>query len=330
MMGSIGLYLAVPSQALLEPGDANKLAFTSSWMHLNGYVGKVESLPAEFDSGSAATGEALDTLRAEAKKFGSPRRLRQLVVERPNALADREPPPMLYASIVWLVQRSHESATRVVSFLQSLMESAGSSDDVKAGLQFLGSKAEEARTPIGPLISSLKMFKAGILDANNGLSVACKAGAQTLHQMQEIVGGLEVRVESLKKQIEELGFFGFRKKPELERQLQSLREELADNSACAEKLRTALGKLEPIMNEGFWLQSGVDDLVDFLDKLRKVWTTFGSGLTQLAADSSDAQLGDSVWMEKALGLDAAIRQWNAIGQAAKQFTVESLVDLPSD
>ncbi len=331
MTGSFTYNLAVPSAALLKYEDASKLALeTSSWVHLNRYVGKVENLPTAINSGIAASGTALEQLRKEALKFGSPKRLRQLIAENPNALADDEPPLMLYASIVWWVHRLHESAASVVSFSKSVMESAKSGADVKEGLQCLGHQAEKGRNPIGPLIASLKTFKVGILSANNDLSETCKIDAQSLQQMQESVGGMEYKVESLKKQIDGLGFFSSGKKKQLELELQSLRQQLVDKTACAEKLRAALGELEPILGEGYWLQSGVDDLVDFLDKLRKVWTTFGSGVAQLAADASDDQLEDQVWMKKALGFDEAIKQWTAIEQAAKQFIAESLVDIQND
>ncbi|MFZ4701329.1 MAG: hypothetical protein ACOYMG_14865, partial [Candidatus Methylumidiphilus sp.] len=237
--------LAVPSAALLKYEDASRLAFeTSSWVHLNCYVGKVENLTTEFNSGSAATGVALEKLRTETLKFGSPKRLRQLVAENPNALADDEPPPMLYASIVWWGHRLHESAASVVSFSQSVMELAKSGADVKEGLQCLGGQAEKARNPIGPLIATLKTFKVGILSANNALSETCKIDAQSLQQMQEAVGGMKYKVESLKKQIDKLGFFSSGKKKQLELELQSLRQQLADKTASAEKLRAALGELE--------------------------------------------------------------------------------------
>lgn len=333
MKGSLELnQAAVPSMGLLKFGDDSKLALeTSSWMHLNRYVGKVENLPEEFDSDSAAISEALDKVRSEAQGFVTPRQLRQLIQAHPDALADKQQPVMLYAGIVWLVQRLHASAASVVSTLQRLMELAGSSEDMKQGLQRLGSQAQDARNPIGPLIVSLKTFKAGILDANSDLSEACKTEAKALHQLQEAVGGLQVRIESLQEQIEQLGFLSSKKKKkDLQEQLGSLQQELGDNSARAERLRTALGELEPILDEGYWLASGVDDIVDYLDAMTKVWTTFGSGVGQLAADASSAQLEDSAWMKKALGLDNAINQWNAIDRAAKQFTLESLVDFLSD
>jgi len=60
--------------------------------------------------------------------------------------------------------------------------------------------------------------------------------------------------------------------------------------------------------------------------LRKVLTTFGSGLTQLAVDSASAQIGDPAALKRTLGLDEAVKQWTAIDQAASQFTVEPMVD----
>ncbi len=263
------------------------------------------------------------------RRFGSPRQLRQLLQGHPDALADQQPPAMLYAGIVWLTQRLHESAATVVSNLRSL-ELAGSGENKRQGLQLLGSQAQGARNRIRPLTVSLTTFKHGILDLNRGLSGACKSDATVLQQLQEAAGGLQVRVEGLQEQTRQLGFFGSKtKKKALEEQLGSLQQELADNSARAERLRTAFAELEPILDEGHWLESGLNDLVDYLDTMTKLWTTFGSGVTQLAADASSAQLEDSAWMKTALGLDDAIKQWNAIDAAAKQFTVESLVDLPS-
>jgi hypothetical protein len=328
-MASFTVNLTVPSVRLLTADDVSKLSFVmGSWVHLCSFIDKVESLPADFECGSEAAGKALDALRREAGSFGSPKALRQLLAERPDALAktDGPPSPLLYLQVVWLIQILHSSAGFVGSYLGSLAQLQGSSEDVKAVFRELGGAAEKARAPIGPLIDSLKAFKVRILSAYNDLSGACKTDAEALQKMQETVGGLQVRVESLQKQIGELGFFASKAhRTELEQQLTSANKELADTSARADKIRAALARLEPILNEGHWLGSGVDDLVEFLGNLRKAWTDFGSGLTQLAVDSN-VKLEDPVALRLALGLDEAIKQWTAIDQAARQFTVESLVD----
>lgn len=328
----VGVNLAVPSTAILKFDDPNKLAFdTSSWMHLKRYIGKVENLPAEFNGGSVATGEALAKLRSEARSFGSPKALRQALSENPNALADDNPPSMPYAAIVWLVQHLHDSAGNIVSYLQSLLGSArsvSSGSDVKAVLLELGRNADKARNAIGESIVSLKNFKGAILDANNAMSKACETDSELLHSKQERVGALNVQIEEVQRQIGELGFFSSKqKRKKLEEELQTLQQELEDIKGYSEKLRSLVGKIESILEDGAWLKSSLDDLVGFFDNVRKVWTAFGSGLTQLAADASDAQLEDLTFVKQALGIDKAIEQWTAIDQAAKQFTADSLLDI---
>jgi hypothetical protein len=322
----------LPGTVLLTGADADALALDRpSFTHLKNYLSRVEGLPADFETGSAATAEALNSVRAEVRLFGSPRELRRLLSQRPNALADEYPPPLLYGRIVAVAQRLHESATAVVSILQSLNEPGGSHGDVNTLLQLLGTKADNARAPIGPLAESLKTFKGGILAANRKLSAAAKADAEALREMQETVGGLRVRVQNQQEQLDRLGLLTTRQKRSgIEEQLHQLQRELADVSALAVKRRAALGLLEPIVESGQWLGSGVDDVVDFMETLSKVWTAFGSSVMQLAADSSSAELEDPAGREKALSVDEAVRQWSAIDRAAKEFVEESLVDVSSN
>jgi len=254
-MASFTLNLAVPSARLLAADDVGKLSFvTGSWVHLNSFMDKVESLPVDFECGSEAAGKALDALRREAQSFGSPKALRRLVRERPDALAktDGPPSPLLYVQIVWLVQRLHESAGFVGSYLQSLAELTGSSgnltENVKPALQELGGAIEKARAPIGPLIDSLTAFKVRILSAYNDLSGTCKNEADGLQKMQESVGGLQVGVENLQTQIDQLGILSTKaRRTQLEQQLASTSKELTETSARADKLRAAFSKLEPIL-----------------------------------------------------------------------------------
>ena len=325
-----GLNLAVPSTTILKFDDTSKLAFdTSSWMYRLRYISKVEKLPAEFSGISVATSEALNKLRSVAGSFGSPKGLRQLLTENPSLLADAQPPSMLYAAVVWLTQRLHESAASTVSFLQTLLESR-SGNDVKAGLQELGTNAGNVMRTISDLSGRLSAFKNEIIAANNALSSADKADTELLQRQQEEVGALQVRIEDVQKKIKDLGFFSSKqRRTELEQELDTLKQELNNAVAQSETHRAAIREIESILEDGNWLKSGLDDLMNFLDNLRKAWTDFGSGLTQLAADASDTQLGDLAFVKKALGLDDAIKQWKVIDQAAKQFTVESLVDIPT-
>lgn len=325
----LGLNRAVPSIGLLSRDDPATLGFdTTSWKHLNGYVAKLEALPAGFQGGSDASAAALDRLRALAAIFGSPKQLRRLIQEQPDALAADQPPATLYASVAWMVQHLHQSASSVVATLQAFPASVVAADDIRTGLRRLGADAQTARAAIGPLVVALQGFKADVIAANAALSQAYEAEAATLQQLQERSGALQVKIASEQARIEQLGFFSGGKKRELEQALQALTQEQEDTSARSETLRASLAAVEPIRDEGFWLQPGIDDLVNFLDGLRKVLTTFGSGVTQLAADAPDAQLAEPAGMQRLLGKDASIEQWTAIEAAAGHFLTRALIDFP--
>lgn len=325
----LGLNRAVPSASLLSHDDRDALGFdTTSWKHLNRYVAKVEGLPTTFQGGSEASAAALARLRPLAAVFGSPKQLRQLIQEQPNALAGDQPPASLYASVAWMVQHLHQSASSVIATLQSFPSSTTAAGDMRTGLQRLGADAQTARGAIGPLVAALKSFKANIVEANAALSEAYRTDAATLQQLQEQTGSLQVKLASAQTRIEQLGFFSAGKKRELEREQEALKQQQQDTSVRSEDLRAALAAIEPIQDEGFWLEPGIDDLVSFLDGLRKVLTTFGSGVTQLAADAADNQLADPAGMQKLLGKDASIEQWKAINEAASHFVARALIDFP--
>jgi hypothetical protein len=326
-MTELGYNLAVPGASLLDT-EGNKLALeTKAWTHFNRYLALVDRLPPDLPACSPRTAEALQTLRAQAALFGTPQRLRQLLKERPALLAAEQPPALLYAAMVWEMQRLHESAAAVISFLQSLAGAAGSSGKLpREGLQEIGRLGEQTRMPIAPLISALKGFKDTILSANGTLAAVSKTDAEALHKLQEELGGLQVKMGSMQKELAGMGFFSFGKKDDLEARLKALQTEFSENSARAEQLRLSLSRIEPILDEGYWVEPALNELVTFLEQLRKIGTSFGSGVAQLAADSSELQLQDAAWLGKKLGIDQAVNQWSAIDRAAKQFAVQALVD----
>lgn len=325
----LGVNRAAPMTVLLGRDDAKSLGFaTAPWKHLNRYVGAVEALPPGLEGGTAASSGALTTLRSLAEGFGSPKQLRQLILDQPDALTEDQFPSTLYAGLAWLIQHLHQSASSVVAILRNL-SSARSAGDLRADLQRLGRDADTARRAIGPLLAGLKSFQTEIIEANDALSSAYRADADTLRQMQEQLGSLQVRIASLQKQIEQLGILSARKKHELERQLDALKQQQQETSTRSENLRVVLAAIEPIQGEGFWLEPGLNDLISFLDQLRLVLTTFGSGMTQLAADASDAQLKDTTRMQTLLGMEASIQQWEAIAGAALQYLTQSTIDFPT-
>ena len=118
---------------------------------------------------------------------------------------------MLYASIVWLV-RAIASVSSLDRFIFAESAKVRFGVDVKAGLQELGTTAGMVMQPISNLSVLLSDFKNKIIASNNDSSKPCKADTDLLHRKQEEVGALRVRLESVQKQIDELGVFSSKKK----------------------------------------------------------------------------------------------------------------------
>jgi hypothetical protein len=327
MARSNGYTLAVPQAALDHADHGSALVFeTACWTHFTSYVGRVERLPAGFIADSAGVAPALAKLRRELQRFGSPAQLRQMLVEQAQALSGESAPAMLYGAIVWWIVHLQGTAASVLAILQGQVELVKTAADRKESLQWLGKLAGQARNQIPPLMEALNSFRLAVVAANDELADACTDAGAVLQQTQEAIGGLQVRVKNLEAQIAGLGLFGAHKKQDLLAQMHTLQKELADSLARAARLQAQLAALDAILGEGVWLDSGVGEVLDAMDHLRTAWTSFGSGMTQLAADASDAQLADPSWIEQVLDFGEAIRQWEALQLAASQFAAGALLD----
>lgn len=239
--------IATPKVSLLKHRDSSRLALeTNGWMHLNRYLGLIERLPAQSEDHTTA-GAAIERLRMQARVFGTPAMLRQLLARDPDALAAERPPSLLYGAIVWTVR--HLSASH------------------PAG-------PESVRESVSELLDSLSSFKAWTRSANRELSEAVKADGANLQALQEAVGGLQHRIASLHTQIAKLPFLATRQKREqLENDRQAAETELARKAAEAETRRQVLAQLEAITTEGAWLEAGLEDTTEFLTSAR---AAFGS------------------------------------------------------
>ncbi|NJM44811.1 MAG: hypothetical protein HC860_00535 [Alkalinema sp. RU_4_3] len=320
-----GQNIAIPNSNILGLNHVHQLACdTTAYRHLKGYLKQVNDLKvSEIDSLQFA----LAQVQHETLGFGSPQVLRQCLSGQPNILADQMPPDRLYAALVWLVQQLHLSSTLMTTTLQTLGREARSPHDVKEGLFRLGHHADSARQPIAALMDRLRTFKPAILRANDQLSEAYKAHTTKLHGQQERLGTLKVMIENLQQNIAKLNFLSSAQtRKKLDQELAVLQQELKDLSTETDQLRRAIGAVELVLEEGAWIATALDDITSFLENLRKLWTTFGTNLTQMAADATDDQLGNVDWLEKGLGLEQAIEQWTLIAQVAKQFVVAALVD----
>jgi hypothetical protein len=323
MPGFLGVNRAVPNALLVNSEDPARLELAStSWRHLSRYLSLVEEAP-EPHVGGTASAPALAELRSVVGEFGSPRQLDQ----RRRALLTDQPPENLHARIFWLIAGLHRSADFIAASLDGFPPAGGSLLQAKATLQQLGEAAAKARGAIGPLVEALKHFKSRILGANAALSEAYSRDAARLRLLQEEVGRLAAKSEGVQNEMARLGFFSSGKKHQLEQEIAALAGRQEEALREAEKLRRALSAIEPILNEGFWAESGIGDLVGGLDKLRSVLTAFGSAMTQLAADASEDQLRDTAAMAAALGKDAATHQWRAVAEAAQRFVEQNADDM---
>jgi DNA repair exonuclease SbcCD ATPase subunit len=318
-----GQDIAIPNSNIL--GLVHQLACdTTAYRHLKGYLQQVDGLKAV---GTDSLQAALAQVQHETQAFGSPKVLRQCLSSQPNPLADQMPPDLLYTALVWLVQQLHLSSALIITALQTLAREARSHQDVKEGLLRLGRNADKARQPIAALIVRLRAFKPKLLLANHQLSEAYRANTTKLHSKQERLGTLKVTIENLQQNIAKLNFLSSAQtRKKLSQELEALQQELQALSTETDQLRRAIAAVELVLEEGAWIPTALDDITGFLENLRKLWTTFGTNLTQMAADATAAQLGDLNWVKKGLGLGKAIDQWTLISQVAKQFVVDALVD----
>ena len=124
--------LTTPSNP--ESGQKSQFAlFSDSWIELQGYVGAATELPINKGSfeekygtvdGSKTVLECIDAMKgvqAASTEFGNPRSLRAKLIKDPGILASPEPPEEIYTHTVWLGQRVHDTATRLVSGYESVL-----------------------------------------------------------------------------------------------------------------------------------------------------------------------------------------------------------------
>lgn len=318
------LDIAVPSVSILSTDDNKKLCIDSiSWKHLLCFFSNVASIPVELTGVSSSTNTVISKLKSEAQEFGAQKQLNQYLNDSSDLLRDGRKPAMLYASILCLMQRLHDNASSIASSLQSLLEHSSGSD-VKILLQGMGTYAGITMNIISDTSGRLSLLKNKIIDANQELDSAYRHEVQLLCLQQSAIGSLQYRINNLHKgESRSKLFFSMRDSREHDIELQLLQHELRELEFQSETLRRAVGKMESVLDCGHWLKSGFADLLGFLEDLRKIFSDFGSGLTQLAADALEVQLEDHEFLRLTLGIDDAIHRWNMIGQAAIEFVSQS-------
>jgi hypothetical protein len=320
---------AVPPAGLLRPGEGAEpqLAFQGpAWSKLCSYLKQISVLPAGSGELSGELTKTVGELKSLAERFGSPRKLRELVRANPDALASRDAPGPGYVGLVWLVQSLHTRAETLAGGL-SMLEGTGSAQAVVQFLQTLAERAAAAMSLAEPLRSEVSEFKAALLSANAAVGVEIRKSASVLQELQVEVGRHQQEARSAQEAIDKASLLtSKKKKDELKQQLERAKTALNETSAREEKLRGLLAALESAADAGNWLEPALSGLSEFLEVHGKTWMSVSRELTELVANASAEQLADVRWVSHTLGTDEARRKWAAISQAAKAFTASALVD----
>lgn len=323
--------LAVPQAALERDRDGCSLAFACpSWTQFQHYIALLERLPADFGGGEAGVRPALDKLRNAVRRFGTPAMVRELLRTQPRALCAETAPDLPYAAVLWWSAGLQAASAQVVATLQAVSRLSGDGAHQLEQFELLGRLAQQERCRIAPLLDALAALRDSLPEAHCGLSDACRRTAMLLQRAQEDVGKLHERVGQHERRIAQLGLFGAHRKQELMSQLNVLQNERSGALARVSIFQIQLGALDALLGAGGWLEPALDDAVTSLAKLRDAWIMLGSGVTQLAADASPAQLADATWTERALDRIDAILQWTALERAARAFGADSLAGQTSN
>lgn len=313
MARSIGTSLAVPHAALA--GDGKALAFEPlGWPHLAAWLAKVQALPADRDALPADVAAALAGLKALAAGFGGPAR----PGARPGTQPEATMPSPPYLGLAWLVERLHALAAQAHALLRALgmPDSAAARRDALLTLNALALRARDLGSPLLPLLDG---FRAAVLPAHEAFAAAVGALGQRLQQRWEAVGAQQARLQRLEDELKRTSVLHPMRRKELSQQIDAARQALAGLTEQAEALRLQAAALQDIVDEGAWLDAGIAALIDFVQKLRAAWASFGTTLTQLDAEAGDAQWQDPAWLAQQLSLEQALPRWQELVDASARF-----------
>lgn len=217
----------VPKDGLVKPADPRSgknsqfALFSDSWLELQGYVGAALELPittGDFEKkyGSVENSqrikdciEAMRGVREASKEFGDPKSLRAELIKNPNLLATAEPPQEIYTHTVWLGQRVHETAGKLVSGYGSVLDgltglpAKDQVENLKAYLfdQTLGPipLSKQMSDEVGVLIKKLGVFEQKMNEYNEKFKTFTGNSSQMIQEVDQTIGAISQKIKELEK-----------------------------------------------------------------------------------------------------------------------------------
>lgn len=199
--------------------------FSDSWLEMQGYVGAAIALPissGNFEEKYGSLGasktitdciEAMRGVQATATEFGDPKSLRKALIANPNLLASSTAPKEIYTHTVWLGQRVHETAGKLVSGYQSVLDelpSLPSAEKVQAIKDYLFDAtlgpiplAKTMSDECGVLIIKLGKFEQKMNEFNEKFRAFTSKSSDMMAEITTAIGGLETRIAELEKSRDE-------------------------------------------------------------------------------------------------------------------------------
>jgi hypothetical protein len=220
-----------PKDGLVKPADRRSgkpsqfALFSDNWLELQGYVGAALELPitkGNFEEKYGSLGssktftdciDAMRGVREASTEFGDPKGLRAALIKNPNILALKEPPKEIYTHTVWLGQRVHETAGKIVSGYQGVLDALPGLpareqvENLKAYLfdQTLGPipLSKQMSDEVGVLIKKLGTFEQKMNEYNAKMQAFTRDSSAMVQEVSRAIGGLEQKIKDLEKSRDE-------------------------------------------------------------------------------------------------------------------------------
>jgi hypothetical protein len=209
-----------------QSGQQSQFAlFSDSWLELQVYVGAALELPittGNFESKYGSIGSsnvitdcigAMRGVRDSATEFGNPKTLRAALIANPNLLATKEPPAEIYTHTVWLGQRVHETAGKLQSGYQSVLDELSglpSKDQVEALKEYLFDVtlgpiplAKQMSDEAGALIKKLGVFEQKMNEYNAKMQAFTSGSSAMIAEVNSAIGSSEQKIKDLEKSRDE-------------------------------------------------------------------------------------------------------------------------------